>query len=135
MISVYRNDQQKRFAPFSYLNHSFILNVTIYISFIVFLQISLAFFVKNYVAWEVWALASHLQVFCFQSEGGGVKSLRTRGGGGLKYFRTGGGVTDFSGVLLLRGSVLHYTPWQILWYLVGLKFFLDLQYIIQTKVF
>ena len=35
---------------------------------------------------EVRALASHLYVFCFQSEGG-IKSLRT---GGLKKFRIGG---------------------------------------------
>ena len=42
----------KRFAPFSYLNHSFILslNVKVCIRFIVFLQISICFlFVKNYV--------------------------------------------------------------------------------------
>ena len=47
MISVYRADHLKRFAPFSYLNHSFILslNVKVSISFIVFLQIYLCFFI------------------------------------------------------------------------------------------
>ena len=45
MINVYRADQLKRFTPFSYLNHSFILslNVEVFIRFIVFLQISLFF--------------------------------------------------------------------------------------------
>ena len=43
----------KRFAPFSYLNHSFILslNVKICIKFIVFLQISLWFFVCQELCW------------------------------------------------------------------------------------
>ena len=47
MISVYTADQLKRFAPFSYLNHSLILslNVKIHIRFTVFLQISLCFFI------------------------------------------------------------------------------------------
>ena len=42
----------KRFAPFSYLNHSFILglNLKVWIRFIVFLKISLCFLiVKSYV--------------------------------------------------------------------------------------
>ena len=42
----------KRYAPFLYLNHSFILslNVKVCIGFIAFLQISLCFlFVKSYV--------------------------------------------------------------------------------------
>ena len=42
----------KRFAPFSYLNHSFILtlNIKVCIRFIVFPKISLCFlFVKSYV--------------------------------------------------------------------------------------
>ena len=100
MISVYRADQLKRFATFSYLKHSFILslNVKVCIRFTAFLQISLTFlFLKSYVGWEICALASHLHVFCFQLEGG-VKSLRT-GGGGLKnlglggyYFGGGGGI-------------------------------------------
>ena len=59
-------------------------------------------FVKIYVGWEVCALASHLHVFCFQSEGG-VKHLRTRGGGGVKNFRS-------EGSLLLGASVPHYLP-------------------------
>ena len=46
MISFYRADQLERFAPFSHLNHSFILslNVKVCISFIVFLQISISLF-------------------------------------------------------------------------------------------
>ena len=39
----------------------------------------------RYVTLEVCALASHLQVFFFQSEWG-VKSLRTGGGGVKMYF-------------------------------------------------
>ena len=47
MFNVYKAGQLKRFAPFLYLNHSFILslNVNVCIRFIVFLQISLCFFV------------------------------------------------------------------------------------------
>ena len=93
----------KRFAPFSYLNHPFILslNVKVYIKFIVFLKVSLCFlFVESHVGWEVCALASHLHVFCFHSEGG-VKRLRTEG---LKNFRTGGeGVTNLEGVIFAGG--------------------------------
>ena len=39
MVSVDRADQLKRFAPFSYLNHSFIssLNVKVCIRFIVYI--------------------------------------------------------------------------------------------------
>ena len=72
MISVYRADQLKRFAPFSYLNHSFILivNVEVCIRFTVFLQISLCFFICQELYW----MRDH--GFCFQSEEG-VKSLRT----------------------------------------------------------
>ena len=58
-----------------------------------FLQISL-FFVKSYVGWEICALASHLHVLCFQSEGG-IKSLRTAGGE-IKNFMTWW-VTDLGG--------------------------------------
>ena len=53
------------------------------------------------------ALASHLHVFCFQSEEG-VKSLRN-GGGGFKNFRNEG-VTDLGGIFA-GGSVPHYMPW------------------------
>ena len=51
-------------------------------------------FVKSYVGWEVCALASHLHVFCFQSN---------REGGGGKNVSTGG--ATFAG-----GSVLYYMP-------------------------
>ena len=49
MISVYRADQLKRFAPFSYLNHSFILslNVKVCIRFMVFLQIPLFLYLSR----------------------------------------------------------------------------------------
>ena len=52
MISVYRADQLKRFGPFSYLNHSFLLtqNVEVRIRFIAFLQISRCFFIYQ----ELW---------------------------------------------------------------------------------
>ena len=53
MISVSRADQLKRFAPVSYLNHSFILclNVKVCIRFTVFLQISLSFFICQELCW------------------------------------------------------------------------------------
>ena len=43
----------KRFAPFSYLNHSFIssLNVNACIRFIIFLKISLCFFICQELCW------------------------------------------------------------------------------------
>ena len=91
MISVYRTDQVKRFAPLSYLNHSFIssLNVKVCTRFVVFLQISLCFCCFFLVMLdERFAFASHVNAFCFQSKGGRVKCLRT-GGWGLKDFRTG----------------------------------------------
>ena len=90
MISVYRTDQMKRFAP-SYLNHSFIssLNVKVCICFVVCSDFTFVLF----FGLEVFVLGLCLclcNVFCYQSEGG-VKSLRTGGGGGgVKNFRTGG---------------------------------------------
>ena len=106
----------KRFAPFSYLDHSFILslNVKVCIRFIAFLKISLCFlFVKCYVGWQVCALASHFHVFCFQSEGG-VKSLRTRV---FKNFRTGRvGGYQFGGRLFLLGGqypITCHEKWEL----------------------
>ena len=102
MISFYRTDQVNRFAPLSYLKHSFIssLNVKVCIRFVVFLQISLCFcFFFSYVGWEVCAFASHVNAFCFQSKGGGVGE---EGGGRVKYLRTGGwGLKDFRTVVVL----------------------------------
>ena len=61
-------------------------------------------FVKSYAGWEVCGLASHLHVFCFQSEGGSKKFEDWQG---LKNFRTGGGSTDFffeGGVTFTEGE-------------------------------
>ena len=78
----------------------------IYISCIVFLQISFCFlFVDIYVREDVWTLASHLHVFCFQLEAG-VKGL---GLGGVKVLGiVGGGGVTLLGVFLLGGSVPHH---------------------------
>ena len=56
MISVYRADQLKRFAPFSYLNHSVMVkvkvnNVKACIRFPVFLVISLCFSICQELCW------------------------------------------------------------------------------------
>ena len=53
MITVHKADQLKRFAPFLYLSHSFILsvNVKVCITFIVLLQISLCFFLCQESYW------------------------------------------------------------------------------------
>ena len=115
MISVYRADQLKRFAPFSYLNHSFILslNVKVCIRFIVFLQISLCFFICQELCWmRGLCISFTFTCFCFQSEEGGgggrVKSLRTGGGGqGGKKIQDLEGYR-FEGVFLLGRSVPRY---------------------------
>ena len=84
MISVYRADQLKRFAPFSCLNHSFIssLNVKVCIGFIAFLQISLSFFYLSRVMLDE-RFVHQLQIIFFVSSRnwGRVKSWRTGGGG------------------------------------------------------
>ena len=103
----------KRFAAFSYLisylNHSFIssLNVKVCIRFIVFLQISLCLFVKSYVGWEVCALASHVNVFCFQSRGG--KSKKFEDWGGLPIWGGGGQylITHHGQAIIADSSRLH----------------------------
>ena len=71
MISVYRADQLKRFAPFSYLNHSFILslNVKVCIRFIVFLQISISFFICQKLCW-MRVLCISFASSCFLFPGG-----------------------------------------------------------------
>ena len=83
----------KRSAPFSYLNHSFILSLNgkVCIRFL-FLQISLCFFLSKVMLDERFVDQLHLCFFCFQSEGG-VQSLRNREGeraGGLKILRLRG---------------------------------------------
>ena len=69
MITVHKADQLKRFAPFLYLSHSFILsvNVKVCITFIVLLQISLCFFLCQESYW--------MRGVCIRLGGGG-------GGGG-----------------------------------------------------
>ena len=85
----------------------------VYISCIVFLQISFCFlFVDIYVREDVWTLASHLHVFCFQLEAGvkglglgGVKFLGIvgwgKGGGGLPFL---GYFYRFRGIFVRRVS-------------------------------
>ena len=88
MISVYRADQLKRFAPFSYLNHSFILslNVKVCIRFIVFLQISLCFFICQELCWMRGLCISFTSLCFLLTVGGGLKCLRT-GGEPVKKFQ------------------------------------------------
>ena len=86
MITVHKADQLKRFAPFLYLSHSFILsvNVKVCITFIVLLQISLCFFLCQESYW--------------------MRGVCIRLGGGLAIW----------GVLLLGVSVPHYMPCYII---------------------
>ena len=84
MVSVHRADQLRRLAPFSYLNHSFILslNVKVCIRFIAFLQILLCFFIYQELCWMkglCMSFTSSCFLFPVRGEGGG-KSLRTGGG-------------------------------------------------------
>ena len=85
MITVHKADQLKRFAPFLYLSHSFILsvNVKVCITFIVLLQISLCFFLCQESYW--------MRGVCIRL-------------GGLAIW----------GVLLLGVSVPHYMPCYII---------------------
>ena len=71
-FGTYRADQLKRFAPFSYLNHSFILslNVKVCIRFTVFLQISLCFFICQELCWsydESYVAFTHIFMFFVSS--------------------------------------------------------------------
>ena len=61
-----------RFAPFSYLNHSFILslNVRICVRFIVFLQISLCFLICQELCW-IRGLCIYFISSCFLFPVGG----------------------------------------------------------------
>lgn len=70
-----------------------------------FILVMLYFFRFHFVFLfpEVRALASHLYVFCFQSEGV-IKSLKT---GGLKNFRIGG-LPFFWGGVRVSTLVPHY---------------------------
>ena len=88
MITVHKADQLKRFAPFLYLSHSFILsvNVKVCITFIVLLQISLCFFLCQESYW--------MRGVC----------IRPGGGGGVAVW----------GVLLRGVSVPHYMPCYII---------------------
>ena len=91
MISVYRADQLKRFAPFSYLNHSFILslNVKVCIRFIVFCissNFNLLFYLSRVMLDERFLHQLYISMFfCFHL---GVNCLRMGaegGGGGVQY--------------------------------------------------
>ena len=97
MIIFYRDGQLKGFAPFSYLNHSFILslNVKVCIRFIVFLQISLCFFICQELCW-MRGLCISFTSSCFLFPVGGERKMFEDWGGGLKNFRN-----DGEGVLLL----------------------------------
>ena len=69
----------KRFARFSYLNYSFVLNlnVKVCIRFIAFLQISHCFFICQALCrMRGLCISFTSSCFSFQSDGG-VKSLRT----------------------------------------------------------
>ena len=93
MISVYRPDQVKRFAPLSYLNHSFILNlnVKVCIRFTVFVQISLFFFICQELCWmRDLCISFKSSSFLFPVVKG-IKKFKNLevGGGGVKNFRTG----------------------------------------------
>ena len=122
MISVYRADQLKRFAPFSYLNHSFILslNVKICIRFTVFLQISHCFFTCQELRFMRDLCISFTSSCFLFPVGRGSKAFEDYGR--LKNFRMGR-VTNLGGLYLLGGSVPHF------------QLFLNDQYKIIAKVF
>ena len=112
MISVYRADQLKKFTPFSYLHHSFILslNVKVYVRFTVISSDFAFFFICQELCWmRGLCISFTFTCFCFQSEEGGgggrVKSLRTGGGEGkgVKKFRTWR-VTDLRGYFCWGGQ-------------------------------
>ena len=94
MITVHKADQLKRFAPFLYLSHSFILslNVKVCITFIVLLQISLCFFLCQESYWMRGVCISLTSSCFFFLVGGGTKKFEDlgRGGGGLKILGQGG---------------------------------------------
>ena len=105
MISVYRADQLKRFASFSYLNHSFILslNVKVCIRFIVFLQISLCIFIGQELCWmRGLGISFTSSCFLFQVREEGIKKW---GQGGLKKL----GLEGDTFVVRGRGGG-HYMP-------------------------
>ena len=80
----------KRFAPFSYLNYSFILslNVKVCIRFIVFLQISLYFFICQEMLDERLCVSFTSSCSLFLAREGSKKLGDWRG---LKFFGTAGG--------------------------------------------
>ena len=76
MISVYRADQLKSFAPFSYLNHSFIfsLNVKVCIRLVQFFRFH-SFFICQELCWMrgLW-ISFTSSCFLFPVRGEGVRS-------------------------------------------------------------
>ena len=101
----------KKFAPFSYLNHSFILslNVKVCVRFIVFLQIWLCFFTCQELCWMRGLCISFTSTCFLFPIRGEVKSLRTRGGGCQKLSGLRGLPICVRGYF--RGSVPHYMLW------------------------
>ena len=59
-------------------------------------------FVKSYVGWEVSALVSHVNVFCFQSKGG--ESKKFEDWGCQKILGLGGGYLFEEGATFARGG-------------------------------
>ena len=116
MISVYRDGHLKRFAPFSYLNHSFIfsLNVKVCIRFTIFLQISLCFFLCQELCWMRDLCISFTSSCFLFPVGGGSKMFE--GWGGLKSFKTERGYKFGGGFFLLGGGqypiTCHVFSWE-----------------------
>ena len=92
MIIFYRAGQLKGFAPFSYLNHSFILslNVKVCIRFTVFFLHSFCFFIFQELCW-MRGLCISLTSSCFLFPVGGERKKFEDWGGGLKNFRNARG--------------------------------------------
>ena len=93
MISIYRADQLKRFAPFAYLNHSFILNLNgWYQVYCISSDFTLIFYLSRVMLDEKFVNQLHFFTFFVSSRRGRVNGGRTWGRG-VKNFRTGGRVS------------------------------------------
>ena len=113
MISVYRADQLKRFAPFSYLNHSFILslNVKVCIRFMVFLQIPLFLYLSRVMLDERFVHQLHIFMFFVSSwRGEQFEEQAWGGGGGVKKFEDLGGLPVWGRGCFCWGSLPCYMP-------------------------
>ena len=109
----------KRFAPFSYLNHSFTFSpdVKTCIMFIAFLQISLCFFICQELCWMRGFWISFTSS-CFLFQIGGEKIFEDWGKG-IKKIRIGGGGGRS---VCWGGLVPHYMPQCFPEYLYGHRF-------------